>query len=384
MECEYHELSYMKASLELVDVKEEIEHLLKEKYVLDQKLERKSREQNELTEKCMRHIRVLKRKGMTSDFYCPKKRGVMVTPTKTGASSYAPNYIPSPRSYAPNYVPSPQSGTPPQAQIRNMPSQGSLLSPLCTGQLAPTTPGCSPSRFSAFHAMGGLLNSHLPTSTPQKSALPQDNKDKKSLIIKKKGAYNDGLTDKEMMDYLKEIDDEVDNDSQSALGYASHADTGNKGGGSGGKKHDATCDTVHSKHITDASAKQYDRNAVKQDDDMTSDTFDSKDDKNAVKQDDRNAVTSDTVDSKHDKNAVKQDDRYAVKLDDDMTSETVASKDDKNAVKQDNDMMSDTVHSKDKSDSSARQDGRNAAKQDDEHESDYGPDSVKRQILQGE
>ena len=95
MEREYHELSYMKASLELVDVKEEIEHLLKEKNALDQKLERKSREQNELTEKCMRHIRVLKRKGMTGDFYCPKKRGVMVTPTKTGASSYAPNYIPS-------------------------------------------------------------------------------------------------------------------------------------------------------------------------------------------------------------------------------------------------------------------------------------------------
>ena len=151
MECEYHELSYMKASLELVDVKEEIEHLLKEKYALDQKLERKSREQNELTEKCMRHIRVLKRKGMTSDFYCPKKRGVMVTPTKRGASSYAPNYIPSPRSYDPNYVPPPQGGTPPQAQFRNMPSQGSLWSPLRTGQLAPTTPGCSPSRF-----LGGL------------------------------------------------------------------------------------------------------------------------------------------------------------------------------------------------------------------------------------
>ena len=206
-----------------------------------------------------------------------------------------------------------------------------------------------------FHATGGLLNSHLPTSTPQKSALPQDNKDKKSLIIKKKGAYNDGLSNKEMMDYLKEIDEQVDNDSQSASGYASHADTGNKGGGSGGKKHDATCDTVHSKHITDALAKQYDRNAVKQGDNMTSDTFDSKDDKNAIKQDDRNAVTSDTVNSKHDKNAVKQD----------------------------NDMTSDTVHSKDKCDSSARQDDRNAAKQD-EHESDYGPDSVKRQILQDE
>ena len=260
MEREYHELSYMKASLELVDVKEEIEHLLKEKNALDQKLERKSREQNELTEKCMRHIRVLKRKGMTGDFYCPKKWGVMVTPTKTGTSSYAPNYIPSLHSYDPNYVPPSQGVTPPQAQFGNMPSQGSLWSPLCTGQLAPTTPGCSPARFSSFHAMGGLLN------TPQKSAPPQDNKVKKSLIIKKKGAYNDGLTNKEMMDFLKEIDD----------------------------------------------------------------------DKNGVKQDDRNAVTPGTVDNK------------------------------------------------DKSDSSARQDDRNAAKQDDEHESDNGPDSVKRQILQGE
>ena len=321
MEREFHELSYMKASLELVDVKEEIEHLLKEKNALDQKLETKSREQNELTEKCMRHIKVLKRKGMSSDFYCPNKRGVTVTPTKTGASSYAPNsqtrassyapnYIPSPRSYDPNYVPPRQDGTPPQAQFGNMPSQGSLWSPLRTGQLAPTTPGCSPSRFSSFHAMGGLLNSHIPTSTPQKSGPPQDNKVKKSLIIKKKGAYTDGLTDKEMMDFLKEIDD----------------------------------------------------------------------DRNAVKQDDRNAATSDTVDSKHDKIAVKLDDRYAVKLDDDMTSETVASKDDKNAFKQDNDMTSDTVDSKDKSDSSARQDDRNGAKQDNEHESDNGPDSVKRQI----
>ena len=131
----------------------------------------------ELTEKCMRHIRVLKRKGMTGDFYCPKKRGVMVTPTKTGASSYAPNYIPSPRSYDPNYVPPPQGVTPPQAQFGNMPPQGSLWSPLRTGQLAPTTPGCSPARFSSFHAMGGLLN------TPQKSAPPQDNKAEKSLII---------------------------------------------------------------------------------------------------------------------------------------------------------------------------------------------------------
>ena len=299
MEREYHELSYMKASLELVDVKEEIEHLLKEKNALDQKLERKSREQNELTEKCMRHIRVLKRKGMTGDFYCPKKRGVMVTPTKTGASSYAPNYIPSPRSYDPNYVPPPQGGTPPQAQFGNMPSQGSLWSPLRTGQLAPTTPGCSPAQFSSFHAIGGLLNSHLPTSTPQKSAPPQDNKVKKSLI-KKKGAYNDGLTDKEMMDFLKEIDDDkngVKQDDRNAV----------------------TSGTVDIKHDKNA-VKLDDRYAVKLDDDMTSETVASKDDKNAFKQD--SDMTSDTVDSKDKSDSsARQDDRNGAKQDDEHESD---------------------------------------------------------------
>ena len=70
MECQFHELSYMKASLE---VKEEIDHLIRERHVLDQTLEAKNREQNELTEKCMRHLRVLKIKGMMGEFYCPKK-----------------------------------------------------------------------------------------------------------------------------------------------------------------------------------------------------------------------------------------------------------------------------------------------------------------------
>ena len=159
-----------------------------------------------------------------------------------------------------------------------MPSQGSLWSPLRTGQLAPTTPGCSPSRFSSFHAMDGLLNSHLPTSTPQKSALPQDNKTRKSLIIKKKGAYNDGLTDKEMMDFLKEIDDDKN------------------------------------------AVKQDDRYAVKLDDDMTSETVASKDDKNAVKQD--NDMTSDTVDSKDKSDSsARQDDRNAAKQDDEHESD---------------------------------------------------------------
>ena len=218
----------------------------------------------------------------------------MVTPTKTGASSYAPNYIPSPRSYDPNYVPPPQGVTPPQAQFGNMPSQGSLWSPLRTGQLAPTTPGCSPARFSSFHAMGGLLN------TPQKSAPPQDSKVKKSLIIKKKGAYNDGLTDKEMMDFLKEIDDDknsVKQDDRNAV----------------------TSGTVDIKHEKNA-VKLEDRYAVKLDDDMTSETVASKDDKNAVKED--NDMTSDTVDSrdKSDSSA-RQDDRNAAKQDDEHESD---------------------------------------------------------------
>ena len=248
----------------------------------------------------MRHIRVLKRKGMTSDFYCPKKRGVILTPTKTGASSYAPNYIPSPHSYDPNYVPPPQGGTPPQAQFGNAPSQGSIWSPLRTGQLAPTTPWCSPSRFSSFHAMGGLLNSQLPTSTPQKSALPQDNKAKKSLIIRKKGAYNDGLTDKEMMDFLKEIDDDknaVKQDDRNAV----------------------TSDTVDSKHDKN-TVKQDDRYPVKLDDEMTSETVASKDDKNAFKQ--HIDMTSDTVDSKDKSDSsARQDDRNAAKQDDEHKSD---------------------------------------------------------------
>ena len=231
---------------------------------------------------------------MTGDFYCPKKWGVMVTPTKTSASSYAPNYIPSPRSYDPNYVPPPQGVTPPQAQLGNMPSQGSLWSPLRTGQLAPTTPGCSPARFSSFHAMGGLLN------TPQKSAPPQDNKVKKSLIIKKKGAYNDGLTDKEMMDFLKEIDDDKNSAKQD-------------------DRNAVTSGTVDIKHDKNA-VKLEDRYAVKLDDDMTSETVASKDDKNAFKED--NDMTSDTVDSrdKSDSSA-RQDDRNAAKQDDEHESD---------------------------------------------------------------
>ena len=48
MEYQYHELTYMKASFEHSQVKEDIENLLRERHIIDKKLESKTREQNEL------------------------------------------------------------------------------------------------------------------------------------------------------------------------------------------------------------------------------------------------------------------------------------------------------------------------------------------------
>ena len=48
MEYQYHELSYMKVSFEHTQMKEGIENLLREWHIIDQKLESKTREQNEL------------------------------------------------------------------------------------------------------------------------------------------------------------------------------------------------------------------------------------------------------------------------------------------------------------------------------------------------
>ena len=245
----------MKALLELMDVKEEIDHLIRERHVLDQKIEAKNREQNELTEKCMRHIRVLKRKGMTGDFYCPKKRGVMATPTKTGGSSYAPNY-----------TPSFQMGTPPQAQMGNTSSQGGLWSPIHTGHLAQTAMGCSPSRFTSFQHTGGLLQHyppgnkcqqmspsyHIPTSTLQKPN--QSSSGASVMIVKKKpptSPYEAGLTDDDLLGYA----DEVDNYSQAPSGRESDNDSGKERCGSGGKIQGA-CNTEHSKDEIDDSDKQ--------------------------------------------------------------------------------------------------------------------------------
>ena len=116
MEYQYHELSYMKMSFEHnTQVKEDIENLLRKRHIIDQKLESKTREQNELYKKCMRHMRVLCKKGMMGDFYCPKKRGITATPTKVFDGRYAPNYIP----WYHNY-------TPPKVQTVTNPAQGSF------------------------------------------------------------------------------------------------------------------------------------------------------------------------------------------------------------------------------------------------------------------
>ena len=128
MEYQYHELSYMKASFEHTQVKEDIENLLRERHIIDKKLESKTREQNELYDKCMRHMRVLRKKGMMGDFYCPKKRGITATPTKVSDGHYEPNYIPSYRNY-----------TPPKAQAVTNPAQGSFWSPVQTGHLTEST-----------------------------------------------------------------------------------------------------------------------------------------------------------------------------------------------------------------------------------------------------
>ena len=110
MDFQFHELSYMKASLDLVQIKEDIEILLKERHMIDKKIETKTREQNELTEKCVCHIRVLSKKGMTGDYYCPKKRGITSTPHKSASVGSGPGDGATPSkmicgSYVPNYLP---------------------------------------------------------------------------------------------------------------------------------------------------------------------------------------------------------------------------------------------------------------------------------------
>ena len=99
----------MQCSIELATVKDKIEGLLRDWHIIDKKLEEKTYEQNDLTEKCVCHLHVLRKKGMTANFYCPKKRGVTatpvksamyMTPTKQHTEVYAPNYFPSLRSYA--------------------------------------------------------------------------------------------------------------------------------------------------------------------------------------------------------------------------------------------------------------------------------------------
>ena len=99
----------MQRSLELANVKEEIEKLYRDRHFIDKKIEEKTHIENDLTEKCIRHLQVLRRKGATPDSYCPKKRGVTSTPVKSSSpyttptkpyiGNHAPNYFPAPHAY---------------------------------------------------------------------------------------------------------------------------------------------------------------------------------------------------------------------------------------------------------------------------------------------
>ena len=106
--------------------------------------------------------------------------------------------------------------------------------------------------------------------------------------------------DKEMMDFLKEIDDD-------------------KNGVKQDDRNTVTSGTVDIKHDKNA-VKLDEKYAVKLDDNMTSVTVPSKDDKNAFKQ--YNDMRSDTVDSKDKSDSsARQDDRNAAKQDDEHESD---------------------------------------------------------------
>ena len=197
MEYQYHELSYMKTSFEHTQVKEDIENLLRKRHIIDQKLESKTREQNELYEKCMRHMRVLRKKGMTGDFYCPKKKGITATPTKVFDGGYAPNYIPSYRNYTPSKV-----------QTVTNPAQGSFWSPAQSGHF--TQSNILPS--------GGLLQNY-PPGTPSS----QCNQSIGQLTIAQPpkvpcsfGTFKSNLTDAEMMEYVNQNSKDESKDNASS------------------------------------------------------------------------------------------------------------------------------------------------------------------------
>ena len=224
MEYQFHELSYMQSSLDLLQTKDEIEQLLREQHMVDKKLEAKTREQNDLTEKCMSHIRVLRKKGMTGDFYSPKKHGISATPTKAMSGSYTPNYVPS------NYI-----ANHPTEHVASALVQGGPWSPVRYAQYTPPKLG---STSTIIPPRGGLLgnypatkgpSNHTPYATGQGyttqsnisavavSQFPSPVQGKQSLIVKKCKIDNPDreMTDDELLEYL-EPDEEGNTNANSS------------------------------------------------------------------------------------------------------------------------------------------------------------------------
>ena len=71
----YYELSYMESSVQLLNLRDEIRGLQKEKQEMDQKLQAKIKEELELSAKNLRMLKIVNQK-MGADKYSPKKHGV--------------------------------------------------------------------------------------------------------------------------------------------------------------------------------------------------------------------------------------------------------------------------------------------------------------------
>ena len=96
----YAELSYMETSLQLLQIKDEIEGLHKQKEVIENLIKKKLREQSELMQKNLRFIKIVKKASGGSEHYSPKKRGI--SPPTPKKSDYASNHVPPATNTTPN------------------------------------------------------------------------------------------------------------------------------------------------------------------------------------------------------------------------------------------------------------------------------------------
>ena len=71
----FYELSYMESSVQLLNLRDEIKGLQKDKCDLEQKIQLKQKEEVELSAKNLRWLKIVNQK-MGADKYSPKKKGI--------------------------------------------------------------------------------------------------------------------------------------------------------------------------------------------------------------------------------------------------------------------------------------------------------------------